>query len=104
VALDTYQNAANPSANFVGITNGGLTPASDQLHWLATTNAVPPLRGTAVHVVALLSRGVLTVVVNGREVLTRAVAVSSHVLIGFTGGSGGLTDRHAVSNVTVTLG
>ena len=103
VALDTYQNAANPSANFVGITDGGLTPASDQLHWLATTNAVPQLRGTPVHVVALLANGVITVLVNGRQVLTKAVSVSSQVLIGFTGGNGGITDRHAVSNVAVTL-
>jgi len=102
VALDTYQNAANPSGNFVGLSTGGVTPGSDHLGWLATTSAVPPLRNATVHVTVVLSAGVLTVVINGTLVLSRPVVLPPSVLVGFTGGTGGIYDRHAVSNVAIS--
>jgi hypothetical protein len=101
VALDTYQTSTNPSSNFVGISDGGTTPGSDQLHWLATNTNVPALRGSPVHVVVTLASGVLAVSVNGSQVLSIAVALPPQVLVGFTGGNGGLTDRHAVTNVSI---
>jgi hypothetical protein len=101
VALDTYQNAVNPSANFVGISDGP-TAVVDQLHWLATSTNVPPLRGATHHVSATLDEGSLTVAIDGVIVTGAGVALPPNVLVGFTGGSGGLSDRHAVSNVSVS--
>jgi hypothetical protein len=102
VALDTYQNAANPSANFVGVTDGAVTMTDPGLlHWLTTDTVVPPLRAT--HTVTVtLSGGTLAVSMDGTTLLSTAVTVGPNVLIGFAGGTGTLTDTHAVSGVTIT--
>jgi hypothetical protein len=100
VALDTYQNSVNPSGNFVGVADGpGPTP--DTLHWLATSSGVPPLRGAPHHVVVTLSAGMLSVSVDGGAALSTQVSLPPQVLVGFTGGTGGLVDRHAVDNVSI---
>jgi hypothetical protein len=101
VAFDTYQNSVNPSANFAGISDGSPSN-SDLLHWVATATNVPALRGAPHHVVATLSAGVLTVSIDGTQYLSSPVTLPPQVLVGFTGGSGGLTDAHAVANVHVT--
>jgi hypothetical protein len=101
VALDTYKNAVNPSANFVGISDGAGS-AADVLHWIATATNVPPLRGVTRHVTATLAGGLLTVAIDGVTYLSSVVTLPPSVLVGFTGGCGGLTDRHAVSNVSIS--
>ena len=101
VALDTYRNAANPSANFVGITSGA-GQAVDLLNWLATSSSVPPLRGTPHHVTVTVLQGLMTVAIDGVTYLSTFVTLPANVLVGFTGGSGGLTDSHAVSNVSIS--
>jgi hypothetical protein len=100
IAFDTYKNEANPSANFVGISAGaGAKP--DQLHWLTTSSNVLPLRGAPRHVDVQVRQGHVTVAVDGKSALEATVALPEELLIGFTGGSGGVTDRHAVSNVRI---
>jgi hypothetical protein len=101
VALDTYKNSVNPSANFLGISDGPAS-AADLLHWLATSTSAPQLRGAAHHVVATLSAGHLSVTIDGAQSVSANVTLPSSVLVGFAGGNGGLTDRHAVDNVHVT--
>ncbi len=102
VALDTYQNAANPSGNFVGVTDGPVTTsAPDLLHWLTTNSAVPSLRATHLVTVTLIA-GTVTVTIDGTQVLSTAVTVGPTVLLGFSGGSGNQTDTHSVSNVAIT--
>jgi hypothetical protein len=101
VAFDTYQNSVNPSANFAGITDGPAS-APDLLHWLTTATNVPTLQGATHHVVATLNSGLLTVTIDGTAYLQTHVTLPPEVLVGFTGGSGGATDRHAVTNVHVT--
>jgi Bacterial lectin/Abnormal spindle-like microcephaly-assoc'd, ASPM-SPD-2-Hydin len=101
VALDTYKNAVNPSANFVGITDG---PAAGGLHWLATSTAVPNLRSATRHVKVTVAAGVMTVSVDGTQYLSQAVTLGANVLVGFGGGTGGLTDVHSVKNVVITVG
>ncbi len=102
VALDTFQTLANPSPNFIGVTDGPLTPGSDQLHWLATSSNIPNLRNATIHVVVKVANGLLTVSLNGVLALSTAVTLPPQALVGFTAGSGGITDRHAVSNVAIT--
>jgi hypothetical protein len=101
VAFDTYKNSVNPSNNFVGITNGpGSAP--DLMHWLATATAIPALR-TGTHRIKIEAlSGTITVWIDGAQALSAAVALPPKVLLGFTGGTGGLTDVHQAANVLVT--
>ena len=98
-ALVEYRNSANPSNNFAGITDGPLAGSTDLLRWIATANLVPRLQGNTNHVRVTTAGGVLTVSVNGAQVLSRAVTLPTSAYVGFTAGDGSLTNRHAVSNV-----
>jgi hypothetical protein len=105
VALDTYQNSQNPSANFVGVATGA-GPQADTLTWGATSTAVPTLHDSSspIHVVVTTTATGLTVSVNGTQVLSWTGTVPTSAYLAFTGGDGGLTDLHAVENVTITTG
>jgi hypothetical protein len=99
VTLDTYKDPGFPSSNFVGIassTSGGA------MTFLATATNVPSLRATNTVRVTVSAAGVITVWINGTQVLSHAAPVPATVLTGFTGSTGGLDDRHAVSNVVVS--
>jgi hypothetical protein len=103
VALDTYKNGTDPSSNFIGIATGSDPVTAGNLVWAATTTAnVPPLRGTVRHITVTVASGTLTVSVDGTQVLSAPVTLPMSTLVGFTGSTGGLTDRHAVSNVVIT--
>jgi hypothetical protein len=99
VALVEYRNAANPSNNFVGITDGPQAGSTDLMRWLGTANLTPRLQNQTNHVRVTTAGGVLTVSVNGTQVLSRAVTLPASAYVGFTAGDGTLTNRHAVSNV-----
>ena len=102
VALDTYANGTDPSNNFLGVATGFSPTVNDNLIWQATATNVPPLRLTTRHIHVVVSGGQLTASVDGVQVLTTPVALPAKTLIGFTGADGGITDRHAVSNVVIT--
>jgi len=102
VALDTYQNGADPSNNFIGVANGFSAVHNDNLIWKATTSGVPALRNSTRHIHVVVSGGQLTVSVDGVQVLTTAVTLPAKTMIGFTGADGGITDKHAVSNIAIT--
>jgi hypothetical protein len=98
VTLDTYKDPGYPSSNFVGIAS---STAGGAITFLATATNVPALRATNT-VRVTVSAGVITVWINGTQVLSHAAPVPATVLTGFTGATGGLNDRHAVSNVVVS--
>lgn len=100
VAFDTYKNAANPSNNFVGVSDG-LGAGPGLLHWLATSSSIPGLRTATRHVKVEALSGTLTVWVEGTKTLSVAAALPAKVLLGFTGGSGYYTDVHKAANVTI---
>ena len=106
VALDTFESGTNPSGNFVGISTHPPTGVNNALVWLATnaTDQVPTLRGGTVHVDTLYLNGVLTVKLNGVQVLSQQVDLPSTALVGFTGGNGFFTDNHVVTNSVITTG
>ena len=83
VAFDTYKNAANPSNNFVGISDGAAKTAG-QLHWLATSTSIPALRTAVRHVKVETLNGTVTVWVDGAKALSATVALPPKVLLGFT--------------------
>ncbi|MFN8036326.1 MAG: choice-of-anchor D domain-containing protein [Acidimicrobiia bacterium] len=105
VTFDTYLNSgsADPSANFVGIATG-YSGAVDHLTYAATSTAVPNLRSGTHHAKVVASSGRLKVSVDGTQYLDAAVTLPPGVMVGFTGGTGGLTDQHAVTNVAITSG
>ena len=103
VSLDTYKNSVNPSNNFVGIATGQ-GPTAGTLQYATTNSSIASLRNTVHHfVVTTFSTG-LNVTMDGAQVLTYATSLPPTVLVGFTGGTGGLNDIHAVQNVSITAG
>src|SRR5262249_52998363 len=98
VALDTFKGPIDPSSNFVGIANAG---QEGQLVYVATTNAVPALRNATHHVDVEVVGGHGKVAIDGTPVLDQAVAVPNQALLAFTAGTGGLTDRHVITNVAI---
>jgi hypothetical protein len=104
VCADTYQDPGYPSDNFVGISNGPVSSSvPDDLNWLSTANVVATLRSTHTFTVRVVD-GTLTVSMDGSLLLTRAVSLGPKVLVGFSGGSGQLTDTHAVSGTSILAG
>jgi hypothetical protein len=61
---------------------------------------VTALRATN-HIVVTVDSGQISLSINGSTVLSAAVSLPPNVLLGFTGGSGGLTDIHAVANISI---
>src|ERR1019366_5025294 len=100
-----YQNSQNPSANFVGVATGA-GPQPDTLTWGATSSAGATLHDSSspIHVVVTTTTTGITVSVNGTQVLSWTGTVPPSAYLAFTGGDGGLTDLHAVENVTITTG
>ena len=72
VSLDTWQNAVNPSNNFVGIANGSVPGAANELNYVATNTSIPPLRNTVHHFVVTTTSTGITVTMDGTQVLNYA--------------------------------
>lgn len=100
VAFDTYKNAANPSNNFVGISDGAGSGAG-LLHWIATATSIPGLRTATRHVKVETLGGTVTVWIEGTKALSAAVTLPPTVFVGFTGGAGYYTDVHKAANVVI---
>ncbi|WP_375490969.1 choice-of-anchor D domain-containing protein [uncultured Jatrophihabitans sp.] len=102
VALDTYRNTGDPSANFYGIATGATGGGSDSLTYAASAPAPTSLRsGTHTVDVAVTSTG-LSVSLDGGTPLTAKVTVPAKALLAFSAGTGGETDVHAVTDVVIT--
>ena len=104
VTLDTFRDSkAYPSANFVGIATG-LAGKTGLLRFAATTTKIPALR-TGTHVVGVsVAQGTITVRIDGKKVLSKAVLLPKSVLVGFTAATGSRTDNHVVSAVRIKAG
>jgi predicted lipoprotein with Yx(FWY)xxD motif len=95
VALNTY-----PSSS-VGIVTGD---TASGLVYAAKTTKVPNLR-TGTHVIGVTVTGAgIAVTVDGKSAVSAAVTLPATVLAAFTGATGGRTDVHAVSGVSVSSG
>ena len=88
VTFDTFQNGTDPSNNFVGVATTG-----SGLAYAQTSTAVPALRNATVHVDVVVTAGQVKVALNGTTYLTTAVTVPANAYLGFSGSTGGLTDR-----------
>ena len=67
VALDTYANGTDPSANFVGIATGREAATPKNLVWKATSKNTPELR-TQRHIDVVASGGSIWVSVNRQRI------------------------------------
>ncbi len=101
VGLDTYQNPGDPSVNSIGITNGPVGSDPNSLRWLASAVFIPSLYGLH-HIDVSNVNGFVTVRMDGLTVLTKSgVPIAGRFQLGFSGGTGRLTDLHRVGNVTI---
>ena len=101
VGLANFKQGADPSANFVGIADGG--PVSGIPNWVATSSSIPTLQGATTHVIVTIVGTQLTVFVAGAQALQTTVSdLPSSADIVFTAATGGLTDDFSVQNVNVT--
>ena len=103
VSLDTWQNSVNPSDNFVGIADGPIPGAANELNYVATNTSIPALQNATHHFVVTTTSAGITVTMDGTQVLDYAdTDLPPYVLLGFTGGTGGFNDIHEVQNVVIT--
>jgi hypothetical protein len=103
VALDEYKNSVNPSANFVGISDGPTSSSTpDLLHWLATANLAAALQNATHHVKVITAATTITIFIDGTQVLSQSVTMPTSAYLGFGGGTGGATNRQAIAHLTVT--
>ena len=103
VALDEYKNSVNPSNNFVGLTDGPTSSTTpDLLHWLATANLALPLQNATHRVKVVTTSTTITVFVDSNQMLSQTVTLPTNAYLGFTGGTGGLNNRHAISKLSVS--
>jgi|GEM_PF-3887052 len=120
IAFDTYKNGNDPSANFVGLGQGGWRNG-DPTGWVqsqANATYVPTLRTSPslLHVRAVISAdGKSATITLGPKATWPTGASSAFTLsftgtdtfpssayLGFTGSTGGSTDEHYITNLTVT--
>ena len=99
VTFDTFKHGTDPSNNFVGVATTG-----SGLAYAQTSTAVPPLRNATVHVDVVVSSGQVKVSLNGTAYLTTAITVPVNAYVGFSGSTGGLTDRHQITAFTASYG
>ncbi len=104
VALGSFPNGTQTSGNYVGLSNGAQAGAWQTLSWLQTTPLLTPLQNTTRTVRVTIAAGTVTVALDGVPMITRAVDLPNRLLLGFSAATGGLTNRHAISDVDVRGG
>ncbi len=98
VTLVTYPQTGVNSNNFVAIAT---STAGGALSYVSSTTSVPPLRSGTHDVGVSVVNGNLVVSIDGTQVLNTQVSIPRYALIGFSGGTGGMTDIHAASNILI---
>ncbi|MGW0657878.1 hypothetical protein [Streptodolium elevatio] len=98
VVFDTFDNTTHKSADRVGYATSA---QGTTMRYAASTTSVPSLRATHHYEVAVAA-GVLTVRIDGTEVLRTPVTLPTRVVPAFTAATGETTDQHRVSTVKIT--
>lgn len=102
VSFQTYPQAGVNSHNFVAIET---STAGGKATFLASTTKVPDLRAHSRDVVVSVNGSTLGVAIDGTNVLSTAVAaIKPTALVGFSAGTGSVTDVHAITDVQVVTG
>jgi hypothetical protein len=104
IALDEFQDPGAPSNNFLGLTEGPASASSPNvLEWLATANLAAPIQGATNKVRVVTANGQIAISVNGLELIDQPLTLPSSAYLGFSAGTGGLDNRHEISNLLVNL-
>lgn len=98
VVLSTYPETGVLSDNFVALA----TAAASGLTFTSSRVPVGQLRDGTHLVTVTLSKGTITVYVDGGLVLTGHVSLAPTALLAFTGGTGHETDMHVVRDAALT--
>jgi hypothetical protein len=102
VSFVTYPQGGIDSHNFVGIETG---TAGGAASFLASTTDVPDLRARGHDVVVSINGSTISIAIDGTDVLSRPVpALEPTALVGFSAGTGTLTDVHAITDAQVVSG
>jgi hypothetical protein len=100
VVFDTHQVPGYPSSNFVGIATGTAKPGV--LRLAAAADQPTSLRSGTHNAVVTVNGGVVTVYLDGVQVLQKAVPVPAKALLAFTGSGSALTDLHVVRDAAIS--
>ena len=100
VVFDTHQAPGYPSSNFVGIATG--TAKAGVLRLAAAADQPTSLRSGTHNAVVTVNGGVLTVYLDGVQVLQKRVPVPAKALLAFTGSGSALTDMHVVRDAAIS--
>ena len=100
VAMDTYQDPGEVSANFVGIATGN--NSSGLPAYQVTSTAIPNLRYQTNVIDVVVGSGKVVVSVNGVQKLSLNVTLPNMVYAGFTASADVHTDDHVIRNATIT--
>jgi hypothetical protein len=102
VTFVTYPQSGINSDNWVGVATGtaGGTPT-----FVASNTTIPNLRTGSHNAVVRVSGTTVTVSIDGTQVISVQVrSLKPTALVGFTAGTGGATDVHAISNCQIISG
>jgi hypothetical protein len=100
VVFDTHQVPGYPSSNFVGIATG--TAKAGVLRLAAAADQPTSLRSGTHNAVVPVNGGILTVYLDGVQVLQKRVSVPAKALLAFTGSGSALTDMHVVRDAAIS--
>jgi Abnormal spindle-like microcephaly-assoc'd, ASPM-SPD-2-Hydin/PQQ-like domain/Bacterial lectin len=100
VVLGTHRDTGDPYANFAGIATG---TTGGHLKFAATAR-VPNLRGGTRTIGVTVSRGTISVTIDGTRYLSARIQLPAAVLPAFTAAAGSLAGLHEVSGVSVSAG
>ena len=102
VAFGTRQSPGYPSANFAAIAIGA--GRTGVLNLISSVNEIGPLRTGTHNVEVTVARGVLTVYLDGAQILAHTVKLPRTVKLAFTGATGTRTDMHTVRDAAISAG
>jgi hypothetical protein len=101
VAVGEYQDPGAPSAQWVGIADG-VDSADGGLSFVGNPVALNGnTQDTDWRVTVTLEHSTLEVWVGGTQLISQAVTVPASFLLGFSGATGGFTNVHEVSGVSI---
>lgn len=101
VAIDVKKDAGDPSANFMGFTDGA--NGNGGLRWLKTAVASTPYRAASGHKIKVVNKnGITEVFVNGRGRIRAELPIPTSSFLAFTGATGSVYQLHSLSNLKIT--
>jgi len=100
VALQSCPSAQSPGDNSIGVVTSAAGVTA--LAWRQLVNSGSSLRRVPLQVTVTITGSVLAVALDGFSILVTKLSLPKRVYLGFTGATGGRTDRHLISAVEIS--